>query len=64
VAIIGHLTHNLNIPRRKADNIMSGNLRFSPLVLHGWSPDVVEKIRNEATRLFRDKLDVSVSATG
>jgi hypothetical protein len=30
VAIIGHLTHNLNNPRRKADNIMSGNPKFSP----------------------------------
>jgi hypothetical protein len=30
VALIGHLTHILNIPGRKADNIMLGNLRFSP----------------------------------
>jgi hypothetical protein len=30
VALIGHLTHILNIPGRKADKIMSDNLKFSP----------------------------------
>jgi hypothetical protein len=30
VALIGHLTHISNIPRRKADRMMSGNLRFPP----------------------------------
>jgi hypothetical protein len=33
-------------------------------VFNGWSLDVVEKIRDMLAGLFRDKLDVSVSATG
>jgi hypothetical protein len=30
VALIGHLAHISNIPGRKADRMMSGNLRFPP----------------------------------
>jgi hypothetical protein len=30
VALIGHLAHISDIPRRKADKMMSGNLRFPP----------------------------------
>jgi hypothetical protein len=30
VTLIGHLTHTSDIPRRKADRVMSGNLRFPP----------------------------------
>jgi hypothetical protein len=30
VSLIGHLTHIFNIPGRKVNKIMSGNLRFSP----------------------------------
>jgi hypothetical protein len=30
MALIGHLTHISDIPRRKADRMMLGNLRFSP----------------------------------
>jgi hypothetical protein len=33
---------------------------FTPK-LNGWSPDVVEKIKDEVAMLFRDKLGVSVS---
>jgi hypothetical protein len=32
--------------------------------LSGWSPDVVEKIREEVARMFRDTLGVSVSSMG
>jgi hypothetical protein len=30
VTLIGHLTHTSNTPRRKADRVMLGNLRFPP----------------------------------
>jgi hypothetical protein len=30
VTLIGHLAHTSNIPGRKADRMMSGNLRFPP----------------------------------
>jgi hypothetical protein len=30
VTLIGHLTHTSNTPGRKADKVMSGNLRFPP----------------------------------
>jgi hypothetical protein len=30
VALIGHQAHNSNIPGRKADKMMLGNLRFPP----------------------------------
>jgi hypothetical protein len=30
VTLIGHITHTSNTPRRKADRVMSGNLRFPP----------------------------------
>jgi hypothetical protein len=30
VTLIGHLAHTSNIPGRKADRVMSGNLRFPP----------------------------------
>jgi hypothetical protein len=30
VTLIGHLTHTSDIPGRKADRVMSGNLRFPP----------------------------------
>jgi hypothetical protein len=30
VTLIGHITHTSNIPGRKADRVMSGNLRFLP----------------------------------
>jgi hypothetical protein len=32
--------------------------------LRGWSPDVVDKLREEVAELFRDKLGVSVSGMG
>jgi hypothetical protein len=32
--------------------------------LNGWSPDMVERIRDEVPGMFRDKLGVSVSSTG
>jgi hypothetical protein len=35
VTLIGHLTHTSDIPGRKADRVMSGNLRFPPTNLMG-----------------------------
>jgi hypothetical protein len=33
VTLIGHLTHTSDVPGRKADKVMSGNLRFPPINL-------------------------------
>jgi hypothetical protein len=42
VTLIGHLTHTSNIPGRKADKVMSGNLRFicqpGPSIADGPTP--------------------------
>jgi hypothetical protein len=35
VALIGHITHISDIPWRKADKMMSGNIRFSLSKLNG-----------------------------
>jgi hypothetical protein len=64
VALIGHLTHISNIFGRKTDKMISDNLRFSPPKLNGWSPDMMEKIRDKVAGLFRDKLGVIMSGMG
>jgi hypothetical protein len=63
VTLIGHLTHTSDVPGRKADRVMSGNLRFPPTnLMDGRS--MAERIRDEVAGMFKDKLGVSVSSTG